>query len=417
MNRKSIMRFIRLFISYPAMVFAFYALILLVPDALAAFGAVFVLLSIYGIACARRRLFNRSDCSFAFCLLLYPLSLIPSLVVKGGAWSYFDYPVRCLFFVSLVLGLRSGLDNDTRESFKKAFFMGTSLGGFLAGVLSLKGTFVDHVGRVAYPFSNPIVYGQIAAIFAIISLASFYCFSRHSCKWLSAVGFLGAVYAVYASGSGGALLGLAVGAIFELLLLLRFKLTWPLLFSGICFCIALVAIASPLILSKSSQLFSDYFAFSSGNGMGTSQGQRLILWRIGIGEVFQSPWFGVGPGNLKSLIKDFCLAHICNNEFAGFNQLHNQYIDSFASAGFVGLTGLLVSFVGPMWLFFRRAIRIVPGDPIPGIAGLSVVLAAMTSAFTQALYAHNASVISYFFSISFLWFLSTSSSSSRLGRD
>ena len=141
--------------------------------------------------------------------------------------------------------------------------------------------------------------------------------------------------------------------------------------------------------------------------MGTSQGQRLILWSMSLREIAESPWVGVGPGHIREVIHGYCSSHLCSGEFLGFNQVHMQYLDSFLNAGIFGLLGLFVSFLGPLFFFLSRFCRGVEAGRIAAIAGVAVVLAAMTSALSQALYAHSISVISYFFTIAFLWFLAT----------
>ena len=396
------MRLARQVFSYPALVFAFYALILLIPDAYDVFGAGLVVLSIVVITFVRPRIFLGLDRWFAFCLALYPLSLLPSLVVKGGGFDFFDYPIRCLFFIPLVLGLRTFAN---RESFERALFLGANAGGVAAGVFSLKGLLIDHVGRVGYPITNPIPYGQIAAFLAIISFASFFLFAQRWCRYFSVIGFLGAGYAVFASGSAGALAGLGLGLIFELFVFLRSKISQPLFSAAIVLCIVLFVLVFPLAWSKTTQLLSDLHAFSEGYGMGTSQGQRLILWGMSLQEISHSPWFGIGPGHFDAVMDHYCLSHVCTEDFRGFHGVHNQYLDSFMNGGIFGFLGLAASFLAPLVLFIRRSCGLVAGARIPATAGAAVVLAAMASAITQVLYGHNISVISYFFTVSFLWYL------------
>jgi len=403
------MRLLRQFFSYPVLVFGFFALILFVPGSYGVFGAALVVLSIAVIAFVRPIVFSDLDRRFAFFLALYPLSLVPSLAVKGGAWHYFDYPIRCLLFIPLILGLRSYVAVAARLYFDKAVFLGASVGGLVAGLFSFKGLLFDHVERVGLPITNPIAYGQIAAFLALISLASFLGFSSTWRRSLAAIGFLGAVYAVYASGSAGALLGLGVGLLFEVVVLLRGRLSKFQIYGLLGLCILSAVIVIPLASSKLGQVLSDAQAFSAGHGMGTSQGQRLLLWGMSVREIAHSPWFGIGPGHFDAVMDRFCLSHVCTEDFRGFHGVHNQYLDSFMNAGIFGLLGLTVSFLGPLALFLGRSMLWVEGAPMPAMAGVAVVLAAMTSAVTQVLYGHNISVISYFFTITFLWFMATPS--------
>lgn len=401
------MRLLRQIFSFPVLVFGFYVLILLVPDAFGAFGAALVVLSMGVIAFVRPRFFPGLDRRFAVFLALYPLSLAPSMIVMGGAWRYVDYPIRCLLFIPLVVGLRSNLTFAARKTFEKALFLGVSAGGVASGLFSLKSLLLDHIDRVGLPITNPIAYGQTAAFLALISLISLVWFRQSWQRFLAIFGFLGAVYAVYASGSAGALLGLGVGLLFEVFVLLRGRLSKLQIYGLLSLSMVSAIMVLPLALFKLGQVLSDAQAFSAGYGMGTSQGQRLILWGMSVREIIHSPWFGIGPGHFGAVMERYCLSHVCTEGFRGFHGVHNQYLDSFMNAGIFGLLGLAVSFLGPLALFLSRSLLWVEGAPMPATAGVAVVLAAMTSAVTQVLYGHNISVISYFFTITFLWFMAT----------
>ena len=392
--------------SFSVLVFGFYAVILLIPDSYDVFGALLVLLSIVVAAVVRPRLFPLVDRKFSFLLALYPLSLLPSFVLKGGHFDFLDYPIRCLLVVPLLVGLRTYSD---RFSFEKACFFGASLGGIAAGIFSLKGLLIDHVGRVGYPLTNPIPYGQIAAILALIAFASFSRFEKNWCRILSAVGFIGAVYAVYASGSAGALAGFSFGFLVEFILLCRRNISKLMAFVLVALFAMALLIAMPLVSLKLAQFISDLHAFSAGSGMGTSQGQRLILWGMSLREIVHSPFLGIGPGNFDAVMDRYCELNPCSVDFRGFHGVHNQYLDSFMNGGVIAFLGLLASYIVPLILFLRRSLSLIDNYSISAIAGAAVVVAAMVSAVTQVFYGHNISVISYFFTLAFLWFLSAPS--------
>jgi O-antigen ligase len=167
---------------------------------------------------------------------------------------------------------------------------------------------------------------------------------------------------------------------------------------------------APALILKFHQLVVDVTAYASGAGMGTSQGQRLILWGISIRELAQSPWFGVGPGHFKLVLSQFCSYGNCSVDFSGFNHVHSQYFDSALNAGLIGLSGLLISLVSPAVLFYRQIAVTGGSAQAAAIVGLAVVVAAMGSMVTQPLYAHNISVISYVLTISLCWFLAVPAS-------
>ena len=389
---------------FPALIFGFYALILVAPDSYEVFAAALVLLALAVIVFVRPRLVCGLDLWFVGFLALYPFSLLPSFAVRGGVFDYLDYPIRCLLCIPLVVGLRV---HSAREWVEKSLFMGASVGGIGAGLFSLKSLLLDHVGRVGLPLTNPIAYGQVAAILAILALASFLRFDRVWCRSLSAVGFLGAVYAVYGSGSAGALLGLAFGLGGELVVFLGSSFSGRQKSLVLALVAAAVAIVIPLASFKLAQVLSDFHAYSLGHGMGTSQGQRLLLWGMALREIAHSPWLGIGPGNFDGVMHHYCLENLCNEDFRGFRGVHNQYLDSFMNGGVVALLGLLASFLLPLALFLRCAWKSERFASLSALAGFAVIVAAMVSALSQISYGHNISVFSYFYTISILWIVAT----------
>ena len=328
--------------------------------------------------------------------------MLPSALVMGGDFGYFDYPIRTLLFIPIVMGLRTK-SNPLLVS--RYYFLGGSF-GCLGGACFSAYSLLHHPGvRVGLPTTNPIPFGQVAAILSLISFVFiFYC-SRRWERVLSVFGFLGGIFTLYASGSSGAFLGFGLGLLVVLVFLSR-KLTTRTAWLGLVLLLVIsLCIVAPLLFLKFNMLVADVNAYASGAGMGTSQGQRLILWGISISELAESPWFGVGPGHMREALLRFCGDADCSVSFLGFNHVHNQYFDSALNAGLIGFSGLLISLVAPAVLFYRQ-IAVTSGSAQgAAIVGLAVVVAAMGSMVSQPLYAHNISVISYVLTISVCWFL------------
>lgn len=382
-------------------VFGFYALILVVPKSYGLFGMLILAL---GLAIAiRRRVLHVSaqDWLFALLLMAFPLSLLPSLLVKGGTWEYFDYPVRALLFLPLIACLRGICQPERIQLY---LLTGASTGGMLAALFSAKSLILDQVQRVGLPITNPIPFGQIAAILALLSLAGFMKSSDRGQKIYFGLGFLASVYTVYGSGSGGAFLSLIAGFLVEL------RFYWRALMAprrGMYFLILILVVAAilaPLVIMKYEQYMQDYASFVASKGMGTSQGQRLISYALALESFLSSPFFGVGPGNGHLVIADYCSSHFCTEEFANWGGAHSQYFDVLMSAGLIGIIGWFVFTLGIAALFVFRIGS--SGQEIAPVAGLSIVIAMMVAAMSQPLYNHNISVIFFFSTISFLWFSS-----------
>lgn len=389
------------------LVWTFFASILFLPSGYDIFGAALVAYCLLTIVVVRRRIFADLDWVFFVFLFCYPLLMLPSAFVKGAHYSYFDYPVRVLLFIPIVMGLRS---NSEPWLVSRAFFLGGSFGGLGSACFSVYSLLLHPGMRVGYPITNPIPFGQIASTLALIAFVSIFYSSQRWERLSSVVGFLGAMVSLYASGSTGALLGFGLGLLVALGFISRKHLSRSAWLGILFLFLVSLCIVTPLLLVRLHQLVSDVSAFASGAGMGTSQGQRLILWGISLREISHSPWFGIGPGHFKAVLSQFCLPVQCTAQFTGFNHVHSQYFDSALNAGLIGLSGLLTSLLLPAVLFYRRIA--VSSGPAQGasIAGLAVVVGAMGSMVSQPLYAHNISVISYVVTISICWFLATPAS-------
>lgn len=387
---------------FPLLVWLFYATILLLPDAHDVFGAFLIVGCLLATLFFRPFQFNRSEVVLACLLFAYPVLMLPSAFVKGANFSFFDYPVRALLFVPVVLGLRARAE---RLLISRGFFLGASAGGLGAACFSLYSLLLYPGVRVGFPITNPIPFGQIATLLALIAFVSIFNSSRHWERLLSVFGFLGATFAIYATGSYGPLLGFGFGLSVLFAFVLRRRLSRFSYFVLFVLLVGALLICAPLLISKFIQIASDVQAYASGSGMGTSQGNRLILWSISLQEVANSPFFGIGPGHLKSVLSGFCEVNRCLGGFSSFNQVHNQYFDSALNAGLIGLSGLLVTIFSPAVLFYRRLSSPIAQTKNASVTGLAIVVAASVSMASQCLFAHNISVISYFLTISICWYL------------
>jgi O-antigen ligase len=386
------------------LVFCFYSFLLVLPGGYSLFA---VLLGTFAIAVLlffRPLAFLGSDRLFALFLALYPLLMIPSLLFKGGTWGFFDYPVRALLFIPLIIALRS-LANA--GEFQRALLLGCNVGGILSALFCLKLVLLDHVVEVGPPVAQSIAYGQIAAIMGLISFAFLFKEAPPVRRVIAWLGFFGSVFTVTASSSTGALLGFVFGLM--ALVLFRFKDQLNRFHILGVFVAALLAVVFllPLIFVDLPRIISDVQNYKSGAEVFTSQGQRLLLWGMAIKEIFISPVFGIGPGHFDAVMHRYCAVNPCTSQFSGFHGVHNQFLDSGMNAGMVGLLGLLMSYLGPLVLFGKRISS--PSSSCSSSeaarAGVAVILAGMISGLSQVLYGHNISVLSYFLTITFLWYL------------
>jgi len=83
----------------------------------------------------------------------------------------------------------------------------------------------------------------------------------------------------------------------------------------------------------------------------SSLGLRVQAWAIAWNVGRQNPVFGFGPGNMKSVIKTYAREKPQLSRVADLKHIHNQFLQTFAMSGLVGLLSLLVLFICHFWLF------------------------------------------------------------------
>ena len=119
--------------SLPLLVCLFFSTIIFLPDAYDVFGAALVVYCLALIVFVRPRIFKKLDWIFVGLLFCYPLLMLPSALVMGADYSFFDYPVRVLLFIPVVMGLRTKADpllvsRQFVGGFYNQFYIGEWLG-------------------------------------------------------------------------------------------------------------------------------------------------------------------------------------------------------------------------------------------------------------------------------------------------
>jgi O-antigen ligase len=63
--------------------------------------------------------------------------------------------------------------------------------------------------------------------------------------------------------------------------------------------------------------------------------------------------FGFGPGNTKRVIKDYARQNPHLTKLSGINHIHNQFLQTFAMTGLVGLFSFLALIFCHLWIFTK----------------------------------------------------------------
>jgi O-antigen ligase len=167
----------------------------------------------------------------------------------------------------------------------------------------------------------------------------------------------------------------------------RMSPTTKMLFGGVF--VLLLAIGGPR-LGKGVVEFMAYYSLHDNQ---TSVGLRLDMWREAINQFASNPIHGIGLRQFqKENVRALETGRIELQAIRKFDHAHNQYLDTLASGGLLGVLALALVFGGPL-LFFLKAWRDDQGQL--AFAGIWVVLAFLVFGLTEVTLFHKRTLYVY----------------------
>jgi O-antigen ligase len=395
------------------LLFLFPLLIVTVPKAYGLLGAMLLLASLTS-ASWRLEGLSKEDWIFIGLVLLYPCYLLIDFLIRGSQWGGVDYSMRALACAILVWAWR----DKTRSS--RFLLTGIVLGAVWAMFLALyqsnfcisNSPYLTGLANQAFycgvdqgrpgGMTNPIPFAQIMAVFSMLLIIW-----RHNLsRILLLIGVGAALMALFLSGTRGAMLGL----LFAGLVLSMLTSRWHWKKAAIIATLTLMAfggIASSAWLQQKMRIVEfrvDIARFAQGDA-NTSSGIRLTLWQSAWQAFEENPAVGLGSGQFSSYLK-----HLVEQKrapvFVGeFGHAHNQYLETLANNGLLGLAALLISMLGSGWMFLRRCA--LGQNTSAALSGLGLIVITLVFNLTQPMYAHHIAVVFYFLMLAVFWHLSS----------
>ena len=140
----------------------------------------------------------------------------------------------------------------------------------------------------------------------------------------------------------------------------------------------------PSVQTRVGYMRYDFDLYRKGKAEGTlSDASRWVSWRIGWDIFEESPWVGIGPGNLREEVEAQYAA-----EYPSYEKRlmpHNQFLHTAAGSGIPGLLLFLTAFFTP--LFYQKNWTHFPFLALHVIAFLSfIVEATLENAMGVAFY-------------------------------
>lgn len=180
-----------------------------------------------------------------------------------------------------------------------------------------------------------------------------------------------------------------------------------LIMGMIALCVILYFIPETAVASRIASLFRDLEEITQGNVL-NSQGGRIEMWQCGLEMWVRNPLVGVGDQGFEVLMQELIRAQVCHPliDIFGYNQLHNDYIDTLARLGLVGFVVLMILYLFPLYQYLK-ALKTADLDwrgRTCAWIGIVVVLAFMIAGLTNGFLRHN--IARMFFVVLQAWCLS-----------
>ena len=272
-------------------------------------------------------------------------------------------PLAGLFYLSF----------DSRRNVWIKFIVGCAVMGILALVdlTSLSKTRAEGS-------HNAAAFGFIALAMTSIVIASYrkFCKLRFGRSVYAAAVLLG-VCAILLSGTRTAVLaGFAV-----LVVALFFYLDRVSLIKRWLIVLALVAVtvivsgSIPVVQNRFGTMVELSMPYLKGEGQMAPNGisKRIETWKGAWHMGLDNPLFGFGPGNTKKALRNYVKQNQHLKPLEKMTHIHNQFMQSFAMTGLIGLLSLLALIGCHLWLF-GRYLRSRYSTEVRGLALAGVLL-------------------------------------------
>ena len=213
------------------------------------------------------------------------------------------------------------------------------LSAFLCGLNAIFEYYYLNIARVGIA-TNPIPYALYCSFVSLSSLALTKHYESRVIQGLCITGFLLSLWALILTDSRGVWVAYPIAM---MLVIYRSFNNLSLIKLGAFTLIGLSAIYlsfKPMIDERVDRTVAEFNSISKGN-YETSFGARLDLWTFGVDVWKEQPMVGEGDIMLEEGIRK-----VPNRKAYRQLHLHNQYIDTLARYGFVGLVIMMV------WLFY-----------------------------------------------------------------
>ena len=384
-------------------VLLFGALALVVPSGYSA-GAVMLLLGSAVLLVKRPALgLARQDWLVMGAMAGYAVFVMLEAWWTGLGVRGLDKPLRLLLGVPVLLLVMA---YPPRLAW---LWSGLALGAVLAGGMAGWQSLVLEVPRVD-AFTHPIQFGNISMLMGMLCLAGlgWAVVQPRRRLWVTLLllGALGGVLGSLFSGSRGGWIGVPV-ILWVLYRSYGRELTHALklmLLAGLVGgAVVVYAVPQIGVQQRVHQAVDDISRYVSGESRVTSVGARFEMWRGASRLALDAPWRGVGSGHYDQAMQSLADQGVIDPGVLVYNHAHNEFLDTLARRGLLGLAVLLALYLVPMKLFARQLHARDMERRALAAAGVILPVAYIDFGLTQVFLSHNSGVMIYAVWLAVLW--------------
>lgn len=347
---------------------------------------------------------SRQDTILIAVFAAYAISSMIFVYLDGWHTRELDRPSRFLLALPvLVLLLKCKMPNAP------LLFFGTIIGAIAAAVLAAFEVFVLDFPR-AQVFTNAIMFGDTSMLLGLINSAACFYFYQNKQKLMLALailGFIAGVVGSILSGSRGGWIAVPLIGLFILVqakdLIGKKQLVAIIL-------VALLGVTSAISLPQTGmqerikKTKSDVELYLKGYTK-TSIGLRFEMWKGAIYLFSEAPIMGVGQYGSQPLKAELAEQGLMSEAATRFDHLHNEFLNTLALKGLVGVVFLLALYLIPLKLFISKLRKHRHNWKIKAyaLAGALVPMSYIDFALTQSMFSHNIGVMVFIFFTLFFW--------------
>jgi O-antigen ligase len=205
---------------------------------------------------------------------------------------------------------------------------------------------------------NEVAFGCTALAMTSIVLASYYKFNQ--IRYGRAIFFLAitmGICAMILSGTRTSWVGGTVVLVITMFFYLdRYSLFKRVLFTLVLIgAIAIVSSSIPRVQERFAQGIDMITPYLTGEEQTEPNAfsHRVEVWKLGWQKGLENKIFGFGPGNTKRVINEYSKQNPQLTKLWSINHIHNQFLQTFAMTGLVGLFSFLALIVCHLWIFAK----------------------------------------------------------------